>query len=69
MQAKEAEQKRRETELKQRDERMQKIMNRMGEAGVGGKREKELLKQAEKDYIAECLRKDEADKRSEHQRR
>jgi hypothetical protein len=44
MQAKEAEQKRRENEIKQRDERMQKIMNRMGEAGVGGKREKELLK-------------------------
>jgi hypothetical protein len=43
--------KRREEEIKQRDLRMQNIMNKMGEAGVGGKKDKELIKKAERDYI------------------
>lgn len=33
-------------------------MNRMGEAGVNGAKDKELRKKAERDYIEECIKKD-----------
>lgn len=45
--------------MKERDEKIQKIMMKMGEVNVGGFKEKEQIKKAEKDYIDQCLQKDE----------
>jgi hypothetical protein len=45
--------------MKERDEKIQKIMMKMGEVNVGGFKEKEQIKKAERDYIEQCLQKDE----------
>lgn len=47
----------RENEIKQRDAKIQKIMTKMGD--VEFKNDKELIKKAEKDYIQQCLQRDE----------
>ena len=57
MDAKEQAQIKRESEIKQRDAKIQKIMSKMGD--VEFKNDKELIKKAEKDYIQQCLQRDE----------
>ena len=56
--AKEREQLKRELEIKERDEKIQKIMAKMGDV-VSGNKDKELIRKAERDYIEQCLQKDE----------
>lgn len=48
----------RENETKERDLKIQRIMAKMGD--VEFKNDKELIRKAEKDYIQECLKRDEA---------
>lgn len=57
MDAKEQAQIKRESEIKQRDAKIQKIMSKMGD--IEFKNDKELIKKAEKDYIQQCLQRDE----------
>lgn len=45
-------------EIKQRDEKIQKIMMRMGDVIQGDKDKKQQI-EAERDYIKQCLQKDE----------
>ena len=44
-------------------------MNRMCEAGVDGTKQKQLEKEAEKDYIQKCLEKDEQAKKADYQKK
>ena len=59
IQAKEDAIKKREQEVRDRDERIQRIMSRMQDT-VSTKQEKELKIKAERDYIEQTLAKDEA---------
>ncbi len=59
------EQKRAE-EIKQRDEKIQKIMNSMGNI-IQGDKDKKLQREAERNYIEEVLRKDELSKKQDEQ--
>lgn len=59
MAAREAADRLREQKLKERDEKIQKIMAKMGEAGVSGSKDKEMRIKAERDYIEQCIAKDE----------
>lgn len=45
-------------EIKQRDEKIQKIMMKMGDVIQGDKDKKQQI-EAERDYIKQCLQKDE----------
>ena len=45
-------------EIKMRDQKIQKIMNRMGDV-IQGDKDKNLQRQAERDYIQQCLKRDE----------
>lgn len=45
-------------EIAARDARMQKIMDKMGDQVNNS--DKELMKRQERDYIANCIQKDEA---------
>jgi uncharacterized protein with PIN domain len=53
----------REQEIRERDEKIQKIMMRMGDVVVV--KDKELIKKAERDYIQSCLKKDEESRRQD----
>ena len=44
-------------------------MARMGEAGVSGTKDKELQRKAERDYINECIAKDELAKKQDLENR
>ena len=59
MKAREAADRAREEKIKERDEKIQRIMSRMGEAGVKGDKDKQLRLKAEREYIDECIAKDE----------
>ena len=59
------EQKRAE-EIKKRDEKIQKIMNSMGNI-IQGDKDKKLQREAERNYIEEVLRKDELSKKQDEQ--
>jgi hypothetical protein len=48
----------RNKEVAEREERVRKIMESMGDL-VNGHKEKELLKKLEKDYIVQCIANDE----------
>jgi len=48
----------RDKEVAEREERVRKIMESMGDL-VNGHKEKELLKKLEKDYIVQCIANDE----------
>lgn len=64
--AREVADRKREDQIRERDDKIQKIMNQMGDVVQVGK-EKELRKKAERDYIDECIRKDEEAKRQDLQ--
>lgn len=49
---------RRAEEIKQRDEKIQKIMTRMGDVIQGDKDKKQQI-EAEREYIKQCLNRDE----------
>lgn len=59
MAAREAADQAREQKMRERDEKIAKIMAKMGEAGVRGNKDKEQMRQAERDYIEQCIAKDE----------
>ena len=65
MRSKELQQLKREQEIKERDDKIQKIMTRMGDVVVV--KDKELVRKAERDYIEQCLQKDEESRRQDLQ--
>lgn len=65
MKSKELQLLKREQEIRERDEKIQKIMTRMGDVVVV--KDKELARKAERDYIEQCLLKDEQSRRQDLQ--
>lgn len=58
--------KRREEVIKERDQKIKNIMQRMGDVVIGNK-DQQLQKKAEREYINECIAKDEAAKKQDIQ--